>query len=121
MNKLSLMRFFLAVIDSHSRAAAEHNPLASAAEMAAIDEFNEGLQANGQLIMACGVHEPAMSVVLDNRADAGVVVEGPLHSEDEFMAGFWIISADSLEQARELAAAGSKACNRKVELRQLHG
>jgi hypothetical protein len=115
------MRFFLTVIDSHSRAAAEANALATSNEMAAIDEFNDSLRANGHWIMACGVHDPAMSVVIDNRADAGVVVEGPLHDTDEFMAGFWLIQADSAEVARELATAGSKACNRKVEVRQLHG
>ncbi len=37
------------------------------------------------------------------------------------MSGFWIIQADSLEQAKSLAAEGSKACNRKVELRPFLG
>jgi hypothetical protein len=37
------------------------------------------------------------------------------------MSGFWIIQADSLEQAQALAAEGSKACNRKVELRPFLG
>ena len=59
--------------------------------------------------------------MIDNRAGVGVFSDGPLHDVAEYMSGFWLIKADSEEQARELAAAGSKACNRKVELRKLHG
>jgi hypothetical protein len=108
------MRFLIAVIDDRSNSASSN-------EMAAIDEFNDHLSANGHMIMACGVEDPSHSKVIDNRADAGHFNEGPLHDLGEFMAGFWIISADSEEEARDLAAWGSKACNRKVELRKLHG
>ena len=90
-------------------------------EIAAIDEFNDSLRANGHWIFAWGLESPEMSVVIDNRADAGQVSKGPLHNLDEYVAGFWLIEADDFEKARELAAAGSKACNRKVELRKLHG
>jgi len=37
------------------------------------------------------------------------------------MAGFWLINAESVEVAKALAADGSKACNRKDEVRALHG
>jgi hypothetical protein len=108
------MRFLIAVIDSKSRSA-------SGDEMAAIDEFNDKLQANGHWILACGVDDPKIAVVLDNRLDAGLVTNGPLHDNDEFMAGFWLINAGSMDQAKELAAEGSKACNRKVEVRPILG
>jgi hypothetical protein len=108
------MRFLIAVIDDRSNSADSN-------EMAAIDEFNDHLSANGQLIMACGIEDPSSASVLDNRAAAGIFTSGPLHDTTEFMSGFWIISAESEEEAKELAAWGSKACNRKVELRKLHG
>ena len=108
------MRFLMAVIDAHSRSA-------TGDEMAAIDAFNDSLRANGHWILACGIEDPTSSAVFDNRADAGLITEGPLHDSDEFMAGFWLIQADDLATARRLAAEGSRACNRKVELRQLHG
>lgn len=108
------MRFLLAVIDDRSNSADSN-------EMAAIDEFNDHLSEKGHLIMACGIEDPASATVLDNRAGAGEVTEGPLHETTEFMSGFWIIKAASEEEAKELAAWGSKACNRKVELRKLHG
>ncbi|MFM1845857.1 MAG: hypothetical protein RIS19_330 [Actinomycetota bacterium] len=108
------MRFLIAVIDDRSNSADSN-------EMAAIDEFNDHLSSKGQLIMACGIEDPSSASVLDNRAGAGIFTSGPLHETNEFMAGFWIISAESEDEAKELAAWGSKACNRKVELRKLHG
>ena len=108
------MRFLLKVIDSKSRSGTSD-------EMAAIDEFNDMLQANGHWIVAVGIDDPAKSVVIDNRADAGLVTHGPVNDTNEFMAGFWLIKADSAEQAQGLATLGSKACNRKVEVRPILG
>ena len=108
------MRFLIAVIDDRSNSASPN-------EMADIDTFIEHLQANDHFIMACGIEDPKDSVVIDNRNDLAEVSEGPLHDIKDFMSGFWLIKAESEEQARELAAWGSKACNRKVELRLLHG
>lgn len=108
------MRFIIAVIDDTARSA-------STDERAAIDEFNDRLEANGHWVFACGIDHPRTAVVIDNRGGVGRVAEGPLVDADEFMSGFWIIEADSLEQARALATAGSHACNRKVELRPLLG
>ena len=108
------MRYLIAVIDDRSNSADSN-------EIAAIDVFNEHLQGKGQLIMACGIEDPSSASVLDNRAAAGIFTSGPLHDSTEFMSGFWIISAQSEAEAKELAAWGSKACNRKVELRKLHG
>jgi hypothetical protein len=50
-----------------------------------------------------------------------LVTEGPLHSGPEYLSGFWIIDARTLEEARTLAAEASKHCNRRVELRPLLG
>jgi hypothetical protein len=108
------MRFLIAVIDDRSNSASPN-------EIANIDEFNDHLEANDHFIMACGIEDPKDSLVIDNRKDLGKFSEGPLHDIAEFMSGFWLIKADSEAQARELAAWGSKACNRKVELRKLHG
>ncbi|NBR65479.1 MAG: hypothetical protein EBT65_06040 [Actinobacteria bacterium] len=56
--------------------------------------------------------------VIDSKSRSGT---SPVNDTTEYMAGFWLISADSLEQAQELARLGSKACNRKVEVRPLIG
>lgn len=104
------MKYIIFVIDSASNSA-------SGNEMVAIDEFNEMLQQRGHWITAAGIQHGDEATVIDNRADAGVYVEGSLYSSAEHYSGFWIIEAEDREIALALAAAGSKACNRKVELR----
>lgn len=106
------MRFLFAVIDSATNTATTD-------ERATIDEFNEMLQSNNHWVFACGVGAPSTATVIDNRADVGISTDGPLITSDEFMSGLWIIEAEDIEQAKALASSGSKACNRKVEVRPL--
>lgn len=88
------MKFLIAVIDSKDN-------LATGDEMETINAFNDKLQEDGHWIMAAGLETAEILVT----------------AKGEYMSGFWIIEADSREQAQALADAGSKACNRKTELR----
>lgn len=108
------MKFMICVIDSENGSGTKD-------EMAAIDALNERLQSAGQLIMAEGLASPRASVVVDNRGGAGVVTPGPLHDTEQFVSGFWIVEAADRDAALELAAEGSRACNRVVELRPFFG
>ncbi|HEX3003338.1 MAG TPA: YciI family protein [Angustibacter sp.] len=91
--------------------------LATDDEMAAIDVFNERLQAEGHWVFAGGLGSPETATVIDNRGGQPVVTDGPFVESKEFLAGFWIIAADDLDVALRLAKEGSRACNRKVEVR----
>ena len=104
------MKYFLSVIDAETGSG-------TGDEMAAIDAFNEGLQSNGHWVFAAGLGAPSTATVIDNRNGEPVFSDGPFVESKEYLAGFWIIEADDLDVALELAAAGSKACNRKVEVR----
>ena len=43
----------------------------------------------------------------------------PTHvGSEKYLGGFWIIEASDLDVALKLAAEGSEACNRKVEVRR---
>lgn len=88
-------------------------------EMAAIDEFNDRLQADGQFVFAGGLAFPdaTTATVFDNRGSAGLVTDGPFVESKEFVVGFWVIDVPDDATAKRLAAEASKACNRKVELR----
>lgn len=88
-------------------------------EMVAIDAFNAELEANNQLISLGGLAAPKNANVFDNRNGAGIETGAPLFSNAEQFSGFWLVTADSAETAKRLAFEGSKACNRKVELRPL--
>ncbi|HTY72344.1 MAG TPA: YciI family protein [Actinomycetes bacterium] len=91
--------------------------LATADEMSAIDVFNDALQAEGHWIFAGGLGPPDTATVIDNRGTEPVVTDGPFVESKEYLAGFWIIEAPDLDVALKLATEGSKACNRKVEVR----
>jgi hypothetical protein len=90
---------------------------ATAEEMAAIDAFNEQLQAEGHWVFADGLASPSTATVVDGRDGEAVFTDGPYLESKEYFAGFWIIEAPHLDVALRLAAEGSKHCNRKVEVR----
>ena len=95
--------------------------LATAEEQAAIDVFNEQMQADGHWVFAGGLGSPSTATVVDSRDGAPVFTDGPYLESKEYIIGFWIIEAPHLDVALRLAAGGSKACNRRVELRPVLG
>lgn len=107
------MKFMIFVIDTASNTG---NP----EEMKHIDAFNSDLQSNSHWVMAAGIGGSATAQLIDNRKNLGVVSPSSLNG-NEFYSGFWIIQAESPEQAKDLALAASLACNRRVELRPFLG
>jgi len=91
--------------------------LATPDEQAAISAFNERLMADGRWVFAGGLGAPSTATVIDNRVGEALLTDGPFVESKEYLAGFWIIEAAGLDVALKLAAEGSKACNRKVEVR----
>jgi hypothetical protein len=104
------MQYLISVI--HDRAG-----LATPEEDAAIDVFNDRLQAEGHWVFAGGLASPNTATVIDNRGEEALVTDGPFVESKEYLAGFWIIDAPDLDVALALATEGSKACNRKIEVR----
>jgi hypothetical protein len=107
------MQYLISVI--HDQAS-----LATPDEDAAIDVFNDRLQTEGHWVFAGGLGSPSTATVIDNRGGEALVTDGPFLESKEYLAGFWIIEAPDLDVALTLAAEGSKACNRKVEVRPFH-
>ena len=95
--------------------------LATPDEMAAIHAFNDRLQAEGHWVFAGGLASPSTATVIDNRGEEAVFTDGPFVESKEHVAGLWIIEAPDLDVALELATEGSKACNRKLEVRPFLG
>ena len=91
--------------------------LATQEEQAAIDVFNDRLVAEGHWVFAGGLGAPSSATVIDNRGGEAMFTDGPFLESKEYLAGFWIIEAADLDVALKLATEGSKACNRKVEVR----
>jgi hypothetical protein len=93
--------------------------LATPDEMAAISAFNRRLQAEGHWVFAGGLAGPDSATVIDNRGAEALVTDGPFLESKEYLAGFWIMEAPDLDVMLNLATEGSKACNRKLEVRPL--
>ena len=106
------MQYLVSVIDDNAG-------LATPDEMAAIDAFNDRLEAEGHWVFAGGLAAPSTATVIDNRGGAPMFTDGPFVESKEYLAGFWIIEAPDLDVALKIAAEGSKACNRKVEVRPI--
>jgi len=104
------MQYLVSVIDDDAG-------LATPDEQAAIDVFNDRLEAEGHWVFAGGLASPSTATVIDNRGGEAMFTDGPFVESKEHLAGFWVIEAADLDVALKLAAEGSKACNRKVEVR----
>lgn len=117
------MQYLITVIEEFLPGGerAEEAGSGSPAEMIAIDAFNDRLRSDDHWVFAGGLGSPSTATVIDNRADGAVFIDGPFLESKEHLGGFWIIEAPDLDVALELAAEGSKACNRKVEVRPFLG
>jgi hypothetical protein len=104
------MQYLVSVIDDTAG-------LATPDEQAAIDVFNDRLIAEGHWVFGGGLGAPVSATVIDNRGEEPMVTDGPFLESKEYLAGFWVIEAADLDVALKLATQGSKACNRKVEVR----
>ncbi len=104
------MQYLVSVIDDTAG-------LATPDEMAAVDAFNDRLEAEGHWVVAGGLATPNSATVIDNRGEEALFTDGPFLESKEYLAGFWVMEAADLDAALKLAAEGSKACNRKIEVR----
>ena len=104
------MQYLVSVIN-------DTDSLATPDEEAAIDVFNDRLQAEGHWVFAGGLGSPSSATVIDNQGGEAMFTDGPFLESKEYIVGFWIIEAPDLDVALKLAAEGSKACNRKIEVR----
>ncbi|MDG4824709.1 YciI family protein [Asanoa sp. WMMD1127] len=109
-----MAQYLMSVLDNRT-------PSATDEEMAAIDAYNERLRADGNWVFGGGLGAPSTCAVVDGRPEEPVFTDGPYLESKEYVGGFWIIEAPDLDTARRLAAEGSKACNRRVELRPFLG
>jgi hypothetical protein len=107
---IPMAQYLISVLDDTTNSA-------TAEEIAAIDAFNEQLKAKGHWVFAGGLASPSTATVVDARGGEPVFTDGPYLESKEYVGGFWIIKAPHLDVALRLAALGSRACNRRVELR----
>ncbi|AIY19428.1 hypothetical protein GUY44_03785 [Pimelobacter simplex] len=87
------------------------------AMFAAVDRFNDQLRTDGVWVFAGGLESVETATVVDGQGETPVFTDGPYLETKEHIGGFWIIDVPDLDAALKYAAAGSKACQGKVEVR----
>ena len=91
------------------------------AAFAATGAFNERLQADGYWVFGGGLRAASTATVVDGQGDAPIITDGPYLDTKEYIGGFRVVDAPSLDVALSPAAAGSRACRGQVEVRPFDG
>ena len=114
------MQFLISVIDDPASLATPEELAAVGnpePESSTLDAFNDRLVAEGYWVFAGGLAAPSTATVIDNRGGEALFTDGPFVESKEYVGGLWIIEAADLDVALRVAAEGSKACDRRVEVR----
>jgi hypothetical protein len=110
-----MVQYLLSV---HSTEADAHpSPEVMERMYAQVDTFNEGLKTSGNWVFAGGLHPVTTATVVDATGGDVVTTDGPFAESKEHLGGFWIVKADDLDEALELARGASQACEAPVEVR----
>jgi hypothetical protein len=80
-------------------------------------DFNDGLRASGKFIVAEALESPPAASCVRVRGGKTMVTDGPFAETKEMIAGFYLLEADTMEEAIQLAAQIPSATFGTVEVR----
>lgn len=86
-------------------------------QFAQVDAFNAELQAAGRWVFGGGLEPSSTATVVRVDAGAAVLTDGPYLETKEHLGGFWVITANDLDEALEWGRKASAACEAAVEVR----
>ena len=98
---------------------ADYNPSPEVMERtyAQVDTFNQEVIASGRWVFGGGLHPATTATVVDATGADVVTTDGPFAESKEQLGGFWVVKADGLDDALELARRASAACEKPIEVR----
>ena len=112
------MRFMMLMIPrGYESAAPGAMPDAKAVE--AMMKYNEDLQNAGALLALDGLHPPSMGARVAFAGGKPRVARGPFPEAREVLGGYWMIQAQSLEEAIEWARRCPAGPDETIEIRQV--
>ena len=88
---------------------------------AQVDAFNSTLQESGAWVFAGGLHPRETATTIRYKEGQTLVTDGPFAETKEQLGGFWVIQAEDLDAALEIARRGAVACEGDVEVRPFQG
>jgi hypothetical protein len=84
----------------------------------AIDRLNEEMVAKGVRVFVGGLQPAGSAISLRAKPDGEVLVtDGPYLKTSEHMGGFWVLEADSVDEALAWGRKAAVACRAPVEVR----
>ena len=110
------MRFMVLV---KANKESEAGALPSEAMLIKMGKFNEELVRDGVLLAGEGLHPSSKGARINLEGATPVVIDGPFAETKELIGGFWIVSANSLEEV----IARFKRCpsgTGTIEIRQVY-
>ncbi len=110
------MRFMIIV---KSTPETEAGAMPKPEEFAAMGRFNEELINAGVLLAAEGLHPSSLGARVAFNGTARTVTDGPFSESKELIAGFWLITAKSQDEALEWAKRIPFVAGETVELRRV--
>ena len=118
------MRFLMLMIPAVYQPGAEPNAVQQTgipdpAKAAQMMKLNEDLHAAGALLALDGLHPFSKGARVSYRGGKPLVTDGPFAEAKEVVGGYWIIKADSLEQAVDWARRVPADDGDIVEVRQI--
>jgi len=113
------MRFMLLMIPKgYEKAAPGTMPDAKA--VAAMMKYNEQLQQAGVLLALDGLQPPSTGARVSFSGGKPKVTDGPFIETKEVLGGYWMIKANSKQEAIEWASRCPASDNEVIEIRQVH-
>lgn len=82
-----------------------------------VDAFNKEIIAAGSWVFGGGLYPPSTATVVTTTGGKTVTTDGPYLESKEHLGGFWVIKADDLDAALDVARRASEACQSPVEVR----
>jgi hypothetical protein len=110
------MRFMVIVKASHE---SESGTLPTRDMLASMQNFNAQLASDGAMLAAEGLQPSSKGARIRFSEGTPLVVQGPFASVRELIAGFWIVQADSLQEAIALMKPAPMEAGAEIEIRPI--
>jgi hypothetical protein len=82
-----------------------------------LHQLNEQIKSAGSWVFSGGLHGPHAATVVRQRGDEVMTTDGPYLEGKEHVGGFWVVTADDLDQALGWARAATRATGLPIEVR----
>lgn len=115
-----MMHYLLAVHGDEDEWA-QATPEFMERQFAQTDAFDVELKAAGRWVFTGGLKPTSTATVVRVERGDVLITDGPYLETKEHLGGFWVITADDLDEALDWARKASAACEAPVEVRPFEG